>query len=92
MTMLNRSVPKESPECVLTAEEIGLIDHIAARAGRTLATPRSLSGYLTEIARLGGYLARSHDPPPGNMIMWRGWSRLMDIQLGAELATSPRCG
>jgi hypothetical protein len=93
MTMLNRAVPKENPEFVLTAGEIGLIDHIAARAGRTLATPRSLSGYLTEIARLGGYLARNHDPPPGNMIMWRGWSRLMDIQLGAELAAvPPRCG
>ena len=92
MTMLNRSVPKESPECALTADEIGLIDRIAARAGRSLATPRNLSGYLTEIARLGGYLARSHDPPPGNMIMWRGWSRLMDIQFGAELAAAPRCG
>jgi hypothetical protein len=41
-----------------------------------------LSSYLTKIARLGGYLARAHDPPPGNMVIWRGFSRLTDIQLG----------
>ena len=51
-----------------------------------------LSEYMREIARLGGYLARSHDPPPGNMIMWRGWTRLMDIQLGAELAAGALVG
>ena len=37
------------------------------------------------------YLARTHDPPPGNKIMWRGWSRLADIKLGAEM-TSETCG
>jgi hypothetical protein len=32
----------------------------------------TLSRYLTKIARLGGYLARTKDPPPGNTVMWRG--------------------
>ncbi len=35
---------------------------------------------------LGGYLARATDPPPGNMVIWRGLSRLNDIQLGFALA------
>lgn len=56
------------------------------------ATPPPISSCLTEIARLGGYLGRRHDPPPGNMIMWRGWTRLMDIQLGIELAAEPLLG
>ncbi|WFU40045.1 hypothetical protein QA640_38430 [Bradyrhizobium sp. CB82] len=38
---------------------------------------------LSKIARLGGYLARASDPPPGNTVMWRGLSRLTDIALGA---------
>jgi hypothetical protein len=38
---------------------------------------------LIKIARLGGYLARASDPPPGNTVMWRGLSRLTDIELGA---------
>jgi hypothetical protein len=32
--------------------------------------------YLLKIAQLGGYLARASDPPPGNMVMWRGVSAL----------------
>jgi hypothetical protein len=44
-----------------------------------------------KIACLGGYLARAHDRPPGNTVKWRGWSRLMDIMLGAELV-QPNCG
>jgi hypothetical protein len=27
-------------------------------------------------------LARAKDPPPGNAVMWRGVSRLTDIELG----------
>ena len=92
MTMLGRVLPNEKPEYALTAAEIGVIDQLAARAGRNRAQNPKLSQYLREIARLGGYLARNHDPPPGNMIMWRGWSRLMDIQLGAELATGTFVG
>lgn len=90
--MLNRTLPNENPECVLTAAEIGVLDQLAARVGRTLTQNPRLSAYLREIARLGGYLARSHDPPPGNMIMWRGWSRLMNIHLGAELAANAFVG
>jgi hypothetical protein len=38
------------------------------------------------IARLGGYLARTKDPPPGNIVSERGLTRLMDIHLGFELS------
>lgn len=41
--------------------------------------------YLTPVAKLGGHLARNSDAPPGNMVLWRGISRLTDIQLGFEL-------
>jgi hypothetical protein len=34
--------------------------------------------------KLGGYLARKSDPPPGNIVMWRGLTRLIDIQTGTE--------
>jgi hypothetical protein len=33
---------------------------------------------------LGGYLARSSDSPPGNMVIWRGLSRLAAAVLSAE--------
>ena len=31
------------------------------------------------IARLGGYIARPSDPPPGVISMWRGWERLSQM-------------
>jgi uracil-DNA glycosylase len=31
------------------------------------------------------YLAHKGDPPPGNMVMWRGITRLADIVLGLSI-------
>ena len=42
----------------------------------------SLATSLAKLARLGGYLARAGDSPPGNRVIWRGLSRLTDIELG----------
>lgn len=33
--------------------------------------------------RLGGYLARASDAPPGNAVVWRGMTRMTDIAIGA---------
>jgi hypothetical protein len=83
MTMLNRSAPDAPPNLALTDVEIALLDHLVKDKGQRSFRRKSLSHYLTKIARLGGYLARANDPPPGNMVMWRGLSRLTDIGLGA---------
>jgi hypothetical protein len=59
-----------------------LLDELVKDKMRDRLSSPSLSFYLTKLARLGGYLARAKDPPPGNTVMWRGLSRLTDIQLG----------
>jgi hypothetical protein len=81
MTMLNRSAPGALPALALTATETALLDRLVN--DKPQARRKTLSHYLTKIARLGGYLARANDPPPGNTVMWRGLSRLTDIALGA---------
>jgi hypothetical protein len=81
--MLNRSTPDAPPTLALTNIEIDLLDRLVKDKGQTSLRRKPLSHYLTKIARLGGYLARANDPPPGNMVMWRGLSRLTDIGLGA---------
>src|SRR5215218_1761309 len=83
MTMLNRSAPDAPPNLVLTDVEIALLDHLVKDKGQKSFRRKPLSHYLTKIARLGGYLARANDSPPGNTVMWRGLSRLTDIGLGA---------
>jgi hypothetical protein len=85
MTMINRSTPKASPSVALTKTEIGLLDQLITDKRKTSPHGKRLGTYLIKIARLGGYLARKNDPPPGNVVMWRGLSRLTDIALGAAL-------
>lgn len=86
MTMLNRTAPHAPPQLALTDSEIRLLDHLVADVRKGQRRAKTLSHYLTKLARLGGYLARASDPPPGNIVMWRGLSRLTDIELGAEIA------
>ncbi len=85
MTMIHRSAPNAEPELVLTDEEILLLDHLVPDQTCHVPRNKTLAVYLTKIARLGGYLARASDPPPGNTVMWGGMSRLTDIKLGANL-------
>jgi hypothetical protein len=88
LTMVNRATPDAPAESVLTKPEIELLDRLAARAtptGELQAPQRTISHYLVQIAKLGGYLARAQDPPPGNMVLWRGLTRLSDMLLGFGL-------
>jgi hypothetical protein len=85
LTMLNRCVPDAPAQLAVTQTEIDLLDLIVKDTPRTAQAP-PLMRSLTKLAQLGGYLARTGDPPPGNTVMWRGMRRLIDIQLGYELA------
>ena len=83
MTMINRSEPKASPDAAFTELELYLLDTLIADKAAEHQRKKSLNTYLVKLARLGGYLARTHDPPPGNKVIWRGLTRLTDIELGA---------
>jgi hypothetical protein len=80
MTMMNRVAPLASPLVALTQVETQLLDQLIPQTRKRQKA--TLSTYLIKIARLGGYLARTNDSPPGNMVIWRGLSRLTDIELG----------
>ena len=88
LTMLNRTAPDAPPDIALTQTEIDLLDELVGDAGNRRCSPGTLSLYLTKLARLGGYLARASDPPPGIVVIWRGLARLTDIELGAEIAAA----
>jgi hypothetical protein len=86
MTMLNRSSPDLPPDTAFSDTECELLDQLVPDRPKDRSQKRSLSFYITKVARLGGYLARTSDPPPGNIVMWRGLSRFTDILLGFEAA------
>lgn len=83
LTMSSRITPTSLPEVAFTPAEIAVLDRITG--GPPGPTERTVSHYLLAVAKLGGYLARTKDPPPGNMVVWRGLTRLADILIGAEL-------
>jgi len=50
--------------------------------------PPSIDKIVIWISKLGGYLDRENDGPPGTVALWRGWKRLADLTEGWNLATN----
>ena len=67
--MMNRIAPLAPLSAALTSNEIAVLDQLGENGK---CHDRPLADYLLMIARLGRYLARKTDPPPGNMVIWRG--------------------
>jgi hypothetical protein len=82
-TMMQRAMQVGPAALAFTTQELKLLDRLVQKPA---TTGIDLSSYVRKLACLGGYLARSHDPPPGNTVIWRGLSRLTEIELGYELA------
>jgi hypothetical protein len=83
LTMVHRTNPKTSADAVFTETEIAILNHVAGASDGP--PPKNVAHYLIVVARLGGYLNRKNDGPPGNTVMWRSLSRLTDIHLGVEI-------
>lgn len=82
LTMTNRIAPEVAPNRVFTDLELRILDRLVNDKSTAHRGRRKLSHYLVKLARLGGYLARNGDSPPGNETIWKGLTRLIDIQLG----------
>jgi hypothetical protein len=79
---MTRGSPAASPLVALTRLETHLVDKFIPDNPAKRRREVTLSSHFVKVARLGGYLARAKDPPPGNTVMWRGFARLTDIELG----------
>ena len=79
MTMVHRSSDNAPASTVFTDIERQLLDRLRPDKHKVPQSEKSLSYYIIKLARLGGYLARANDPPPGNIVIWRGFQKLMDI-------------
>lgn len=84
LTMTNRTSPELPAKLVFTDTEIKLLERLVP--AKTGSRKKRVGDFLIRLARLGGYLDRTGDAPPGNMVLWRGMARLTDIHLGFDLA------
>jgi len=78
--MVNRTHPKTAADKVFTDAELMILNHLSDNPARPAC--KNVAHYLRAVAKLGGYLGRKNDGPPGNTVRWRGLSRLTDIHLG----------
>jgi len=51
--------------------------------------PTTAGEFLLAVARLGGHLNRKADGAPGWLTIWRGWSKLHHMVLGARAVRAP---
>ena len=82
LTMLDREDKQLAPQLAFDEVERVILEHYFHPQDE-LST---LQEYICQLARLGGYLARAKDPPPGNMVIWRGMNKLFELRAGFELA------
>lgn len=83
LAMLGRTVPDLSCEAVFAAEEWRAI-YMVVQKEKPPSCPPSLREILALMARLGGYLARKGDGPPGPKAIWIGLQRTRDFVLAIK--------
>lgn len=74
MTLLGREVPDLPMEVLFSELEIEVLRRYCQ--SRKIPEPTNLGEGVVLVARLGGYLARKHDGPPGAEVLWRGSRKL----------------
>jgi len=74
----------ETPATEVVSQEVVRVVILLDKRHRDIVTAKQL---WHAIARLGGYLDRKSDGPPGWQTLWKGWIRLMNVLEGVHLAT-----
>jgi len=91
MTLLGREVPDMPCGVFFDEWEVKVLEALEARKGkRGTKPPFTLGTAIILMARLGGYLARRSDPPPGPKCIWKGLIALFNRAAGFELAIRTR--
>ena len=86
MTLLGRACPELPAEVLLSDIEIRVLQAYARK--KNIKQPTHLGDAVRLVARLGGYLGRNNDPPPGHQLMWQGYTVLQTLCEGFAL-TAP---
>ena len=85
---------RTSPDATVGTDVIAaeMLEVLAIQVGRP-ASGWTYASAIRAIARMGGYLGRKNDGPPGWLSIWRGYKRLMLITEGYVLALQQKtCG
>ena len=85
LTMQGREAPEIPCWIYFTNEEWKALVTFLTKRSVSTQQPPTLNQAVNMLARLGGYLARNSDAPPGSEVLWRGLARLADISQAYKL-------
>jgi hypothetical protein len=101
LTLLGREVPELPSEVFFDDWEVRVLEALRQPQGPDKGGKRGKEGKgrqekrflllgeaIRQVAKLGGYLARGSDPPPGAECLWKGMSRLSGMADGYRLAVT----
>lgn len=87
LTLLGREVPDLPCTAFFDEWEVEVLEAVVEeRTQRKVERPLTLAEATIVIARMGGYLDRPSDPPPGSKVLWRGFITLFGMVAGFRLA------
>ncbi len=56
---------------------------------KNMNPPSLLGEAVILVAKIGGYLGRNNDPPPGHQLLWQGYAEFQYMCLGFALLEEP---
>ncbi len=74
--------PDADAAALFSPQEVCVLAYQEGKA----STNVTLHEAMIAVAKLGGYLARGQDGPPGIKALWIGYQRLQDLVAGMQLA------
>ncbi len=87
LTLLGREAPDLPCTMFFDESEVEVLEAVVEeRTKSKLKRPLTLAEAMTAVARMGGYLDRPSDPPPGSKVLWRGFITLDGMVVGFRLA------
>jgi len=83
MTLLGRETPELPAQVMFSDIELRTLGAWAKK--KRLKPPSLLGEAVRLVAKIGGYLGRNNDPPPGHQLIWRGYTEFQFMCMGFAL-------
>ena len=84
MTLLGRETPELPAEVLFSDIELRTL-RAWVKKNTKLKPPVLLGEAVILVAKIGGYLGRNNDPPPGHQLLWQGYTEFQFMCLGFAL-------
>lgn len=83
MTLIGRETPELPAELLFSEIELRTLHAYAIK--KKLKPPLLLGEAVRLVAKIGGYLGRKNDPPPGHQLLWHGYAEFQFMCMGFSL-------